>query len=118
MAVAIQARQKPPYLDIGDRCWLLCGTLLYVVDIIDVRHIFEGEPDEFRTYRVSRRKAPGAIGETFVEGETHLRTDLFRCPSERLLLLERLRDEVVRLTAYRDQIEDEAEDETHALGLV
>lgn len=118
MAVAFESRQKPPYLDIGDRCWLLLGTLLYVVDIIDVRHIFEGEPDEFRTYRVSRRGAGGIIGETFIEGDTHHRTDLFKCPSERQVLFERLRDDVARLTAYRDQMEDEAEDETHELGLV
>jgi hypothetical protein len=97
----------PPELKVGDVCWLLRGTLLYDVTIVQVRTILEGEPHEFHMYRVE------SIGHAYnyINEQTQHRSDLFAKPEQRADLLARLEADSEALQAIIIELEDMQDEE-------
>ena len=101
--------QDPQRLTIGDRCVLLLGTSLYDVEIVEVSVNLLDDPLEFAMYRVKSHE----LSRWFEEDSQH-RSDLFRMPTERPLLIKRIEDDIdslqglLREQEREQEIEDEA----------
>lgn len=77
----------PRNLRVGDTCWLLRDTLLYEVSVSEVRLCLEGEPHEFRMYRI---KSDYDVYD-YLSNTSYHRSDLYLRPTERKLLTEEIK---------------------------
>lgn len=106
-------RNEAPRLVVGDHCALLLGTSLYDVEVSEVRVSCEGDPQEFAMYRVKSLE-PSWTWKRWFEEESQHRHDLFKMPSERPLLLDRLEFDIDALQYLQREQEHEQEIEEEA----
>ena len=103
----MKPRYIPPNLEVGDRCWLLRGVLLYEVAVSEVRTYLEGEPSEFTLYRI----AADHDHERYLSDESSRhRNDLFLRPAERAQLKAEVENRIESLEYLLKNLEEE-EDE-------
>jgi hypothetical protein len=100
----------PPELKAGDTCWLLRGTLLHEVRIVEVRTILEGEPHQFHMYRVEAVDHPY----NYINEQTQHRSDLFLKPEQRADLIGRLEGDIESLGSTMADLEHERDEEEAA----
>jgi hypothetical protein len=99
----------PPELKVGDVCWLLRGTLLYDVTIVQVRTILEGEPHQFHMYRVESL----GYAYNYINEQTQHRSDLFLRTEQRADLLTRLEGDIESLQSIVTELEAERDEEEY-----
>lgn len=97
-------------LVVGDECVLLVGSTLYDVTVSEVHVNLEGDPIEFAMYYVTSRDH----SKWFEEQSQH-RSDLFKMPSERSLLIRRIEDDIDSMQyLLREQEREQEREEERA----
>ena len=96
-------RHTPPDLQVGDACWLLHSILIYEVSIAEVRVTLEGDPHEFKMYRVN----PNHATFDYLRGQSFVRNDLFLRPAERKQLIQECQDHIDSLEYIVKELEEE-----------
>lgn len=100
----IQDAHRNSRLSVGDECWLLLETSLYLVTVKEVRTCLEGDPAEFAMYRVTSQEHS-----RFFEEHSQHRADLFRRSDERAALLLELDERIDALDQLRRDITESDE---------
>jgi hypothetical protein len=93
-----------PRLAVGDKCWLLHGTILYEAVISEVRVVLEGTESEFVMYRVE-----GAA--KYLDGVSQHRSDLFRVDDERSALVDEICSRIESLEYLKREVQQVGDDQ-------
>lgn len=103
------SRPAPAPIAEGDTVWHLWGSILRVAKVTEARKVLAGEPHEFTMYRVRSRFDREDVRSVH-------RSQIFKAPEERDLLISELEDVADRFRRYGEDLEAQEPDHVPAVG--